>query len=676
MAVRERRTSRAGRALAVAVLATALLSGSAATTADAAVKPDLQVTALSVARSTVAQGSTVKISDTTKNRSGGVAGASVTRYYLSKDGIRNAGDVLLASRAVGRLSATTTAKGSKVVIIPVATRPRVYRVLGCADATSKVRESSETNNCRSVTLSVTAADPGVFPQTPDPLNVTYTVDSARTTTARVYDFRGATLTTTGADGTGYRLEIPANALSDDTKITITPVLTIEGLPMTRSAGAVEITPHGLLLNTPATLTITPADAPVLAEQTGFLFHDGGADFQMMPLEPGAPIAMKLTHFSTPGIGAATPRERATIADRSPARTVAQFQNEVSTLLGAERRAQLTTGTGDPDLYTKITKLSNEYFDEVVEPKLKAAETDDRLALEAIARGLSYLRQVALFGLDDGGRGDGLFAQFSRILRNAIEKSYLRCVDKNSVREALNLMVYARANTLLGSVYQDQEIYDYQRRCARFEVRFESRIAKDQRYNNGSEAYDMRALYDVGAGPFVVSLETPNTSTGSGAVSWDAFEYSSTRDYADPRRTDITETGSDPRPGTVFVTVRMGSNYYLPNPGQAPDQAPPGIDGELDLAFQDNGVITAPSEGYTSSTGGSRRATQWMHEVSSNHNQGSYEVVVPIRGLEQNGAQLLQKVWHFAPTADPYGTLVEDSSLVLTHVPCQPTAACP
>ena len=72
-------------------------------TAKFDLRPDLLISALTVPSAALA-GSTISMSETTKNR-GGPAAASTTRYYLSKNSTFEAGDTALGSRSVPALAA-------------------------------------------------------------------------------------------------------------------------------------------------------------------------------------------------------------------------------------------------------------------------------------------------------------------------------------------------------------------------------------------------------------------------------------------------------------------------------------------------------------------------------------------------------------------------------------------
>jgi serine protease len=117
--------------------------------------PDLIVSALSNPPASVSRGARFTVSDTTHNQGNVRANSSSsTRYYLSLDQDRNAGDVLLSgSRSVGRLQPNTSSSGSVRVRVPVASPVGLYYLLACADDTFRVTETNESNNCRvSVTL--------------------------------------------------------------------------------------------------------------------------------------------------------------------------------------------------------------------------------------------------------------------------------------------------------------------------------------------------------------------------------------------------------------------------------------------------------------------------------------------------------------------------------------------
>jgi hypothetical protein len=110
---------------------------------------DLVTTAVSDPPSTAPRGGKFTVVDTVRNQGTIPAVASSTRYYLSSDGVKNSGDVLLTgSRAVGSLAPGASSPGSRAVTVPLTTPLGTYRILACADDTGKVPEQDNANNCR------------------------------------------------------------------------------------------------------------------------------------------------------------------------------------------------------------------------------------------------------------------------------------------------------------------------------------------------------------------------------------------------------------------------------------------------------------------------------------------------------------------------------------------------
>ena len=121
-------------------------------------RPDLVETAVSDPPAAAAPGGTFTVTDTVQNQGGLAASASTTRYYLSSDAQRGAGDILLtASRAVPGLAPGASSPGAPVTVtIPSATPASAYYVLACADDTKVVTETSE-GNCRASAIAVTVS---------------------------------------------------------------------------------------------------------------------------------------------------------------------------------------------------------------------------------------------------------------------------------------------------------------------------------------------------------------------------------------------------------------------------------------------------------------------------------------------------------------------------------------
>jgi subtilase family serine protease len=108
-----------------------------------------------------ALGTTFSVTDTAHNVGPAASGPSTTRYYLSLDAVKGAGDTLLTgSRAVPAVAAQATHSGTVTVTIPAATPLNTYVLLACADDLSVVVEPNDGNNCvATATATVTVTRP-------------------------------------------------------------------------------------------------------------------------------------------------------------------------------------------------------------------------------------------------------------------------------------------------------------------------------------------------------------------------------------------------------------------------------------------------------------------------------------------------------------------------------------
>src|SRR5262249_57778459 len=110
-------------------------------------------------------GGTFSVTDTVKNAGVVPSASSSTRYYLSLDAVKNAGDTLLSgSRVAPALAAGATSSGSVTVTIPANIPLNNYFLLACADDTNTAMETDEANNCvASATAIVTVTRPDLPP---------------------------------------------------------------------------------------------------------------------------------------------------------------------------------------------------------------------------------------------------------------------------------------------------------------------------------------------------------------------------------------------------------------------------------------------------------------------------------------------------------------------------------
>jgi subtilase family serine protease len=120
--------------------------------------PDLIETYITRPPQIFKAGSTFSVTDTVKNQGNVDAGDSVTRYYLSKDTLKDSKDVrLTGGRFVVGLAPAVSSMGPTSVTIPLGTNEGDYYVLACADDTEAVDETNDKNNCIASTTRVHVA---------------------------------------------------------------------------------------------------------------------------------------------------------------------------------------------------------------------------------------------------------------------------------------------------------------------------------------------------------------------------------------------------------------------------------------------------------------------------------------------------------------------------------------
>lgn len=155
-----------GRALALGVVLAIALG--AAVPATGVAKPrsaraDLSVQQLLAPSGPASAGTALRVRDTVRNRGRSTAGASQTRYYLSRDRRKGRGDVRLrGSRKVGKLRRGRRDRGFATLRVPAGAKTARYLVIACADGSGRVRERREGDNCSAARgrIAVTGGAPG------------------------------------------------------------------------------------------------------------------------------------------------------------------------------------------------------------------------------------------------------------------------------------------------------------------------------------------------------------------------------------------------------------------------------------------------------------------------------------------------------------------------------------
>lgn len=136
-------------------------------------RPDLRVSAITLAGATVTPGTRLRVKVLIANHGAATAGTTTTRVYLSRDAVRSVDDTVLLSAVM----APVLAAGQSVTrtVTPIVTRttaPGTYRVIACAYDAGGVGESDDTNNCTaSAAITVTRPDLVIDAVTPQAASV-------------------------------------------------------------------------------------------------------------------------------------------------------------------------------------------------------------------------------------------------------------------------------------------------------------------------------------------------------------------------------------------------------------------------------------------------------------------------------------------------------------------------
>ena len=526
-------------------LALVLLPALALPAAGAAAAPeraDLKLVKIAVSPAEAAPGARVRVSDTVRNAGRRKAGASRVAYFLSKDRRKGKGDIRLGgTRSVKRLARRKGSSGTKRLTIPASVAPGAWYLLACADGAGKVKERSERDNCAATRLVVrgggqatvagsTTPAPagGTTPSAAatSPLTVTDALQTGRAATQTMYSGFENSMSVTAEDGTVYTLTLPRDALLSSTEITMVPVGSVSGAPLSNGlVGAVQISPHGLQLQKPATLTIEPPSPAPLAGQTGFLYHQGGHDFHLYPLANAPVLTLRLMHFSTAGVARTTEADREQIAARVPERPIAQLEQSIAEHARVAREDALSRAATPPSPGAVFPP----FFDSVVRPRLTAAETNETLAREAIAEALNWARNAELAGMTNDPayqtRRDEMYERITRVLQNAVNKAYTACVQQHQLEQAVRLAALARIAAVHGFALGD--VQDKLERCVSFEVEFDSDIRSTDAWTGDepNRSYQLAARWRVQS-----TVPIGITAIGTAPITWEAFRYGSVNTY--------------------------------------------------------------------------------------------------------------------------------------------------
>jgi len=327
----------------------------------------------------------------------------------------------------------------------------------------------------------------------EPLQVQIDVDGSRSAEAEI-STAGGSLEAAGADGTRYRLDIPADALLDDARIRMTPA-NVSGLPFgSGQTLAVQLEPEGLTFNNFVTLTILPAADISIDQQIFFGYEANGSNLSLAaPVVDSKEIKLQLLHFSGYGV------TKGLLADIEPVRAriggspETRLQSAIAEQLARERQRQLLGG-GESESLVDFEEYFRQYEEQVIKPRVAAAGEScaaGRLALQTV---LGFERQKALLGVE----GAGSLGQYSDLMATVasvcVKEEYELCRDEHVIHRMIPVWLgMERQAQLLGTGESGgalgdalREARDLTSKCLTFELVFQSQANFD---DGGGGGYD-------------------------------------------------------------------------------------------------------------------------------------------------------------------------------------------
>jgi len=328
----------------------------------------------------------------------------------------------------------------------------------------------------------------------EPLQVQIDVDGSRAAEVDITT-AGGSLEVAGADGTRYRLDIPADALLNDTHIRMTPA-NVSGLPFGGNQTlAVQLEPEGLAFSNFVTLTILPAQEIPIDQQIFFGYEANGSNLSLAaPVVNSAEIKLQLLHFSGYGV------TKGLLADIEPVRAriggsaETRLQSAIAEQLARERQRQLLGG-GESESLVDFEEYFRQYEEQVIKPRLAAAGEScaaGRLALQTV---LGFERQKALLGVEGAGSLEQYGDLMATVSRVCVKEEYELCRDEHVIHRMIPVWLGMERQAQLlgmgdsGGALGDalREARDLTAKCLTFELVFESQANFDDGSGGGYDS---------------------------------------------------------------------------------------------------------------------------------------------------------------------------------------------
>lgn len=321
----------------------------------------------------------------------------------------------------------------------------------------------------------------------DPWKATIAIDSNRSASANM-ELKGGTLSATGADGTVYTLSVPADALYAATRITMTPLSSVTGLPVTGPAAGVQFGPDGTQFFKPVTLTVKLPAGSVwpIDRQIPISLEGAGNVASLAALDPtSVDPKFSLMHFSSYVVllsekGMSATLSQADVRRRFGGNEAQRLQSAMSEALALERQKQLL-GTSEGGMPDGFLQLQKEYEEKVVKLRIAQAGSSCAAAKLAMTTFLGNERQNQLLGM-----ASTITSSAASLLDIGTEvcmkEEYEICRDEHIIPRILPILMGVYRQYALLSMGVDgstamppglAKAEEYTRKCLQFELQFDS-----------------------------------------------------------------------------------------------------------------------------------------------------------------------------------------------------------
>ncbi len=359
-------------------------------------------------------------------------------------------------------------------------------------------------------------------------DITVTQDFTRTRSANISG-AGGTLQTQDADGNIYRLTLPAGALVNTTRISLTPMgHKADHFPFPSGITAgVQIEPEGLILIQPGKLEVTLVRAPAIAQAVAFCHHEDGVDFHLCPATlRGSTLTYKLAHFSGYGLGSSSlssamayadanpPTDRESTAEQTMGVAMQTAQDQYTTDPTSSDQSDETIRTGVTAALMKWTPPLANAIDTLARSSYNNPVSEDQ-ALDYAGEYMSWVSHaqgLGTYGPEQERMSEGLGVIFSNMVDNVLRQCWAPAHTANLaeiINKAMRYRSLAAGLNLDGVSSGTEAMNDISetiKACMNFTVDFHSGMT------TGTPRGNMVSQLD---GSFLAFPETPDWITLTG-----------------------------------------------------------------------------------------------------------------------------------------------------------------